>query len=116
MYVDVGSTAEGTFTNWVAESGVLDLFFLLGPKPAQVGHQKKFAGAARATCRGPDSNLPLGRFRSSTLSSQGPPLCHSTSHWVTTSAGGIIGMRPMFGRWTPTLTPMTSPTTLFGWT
>ena len=38
MYVDIGSTAEGMSTNWVAESGVLDLFFLLGPKPAQVGH------------------------------------------------------------------------------
>ncbi len=36
MYVDVGQTASGTATNWVAESGVLDLFFMLGPQPAQV--------------------------------------------------------------------------------
>ncbi len=36
MYVDVGKTEDGTFTNWVAESGVLDLFLLLGPTPAKV--------------------------------------------------------------------------------
>ena len=34
--MDVGHTDDGTITNWVAESGVLDLFFMLGPKPAQV--------------------------------------------------------------------------------
>ena len=35
MFVDVGQSDGGTITNWVAESGVLDLFFMLGPKPAQ---------------------------------------------------------------------------------
>ena len=36
MFVDVSKSDQGTATNWVAESGVLDLFFLLGPKPHQV--------------------------------------------------------------------------------
>ena len=36
MFVDVSKEADGTSTNWVAESGVLDLFLLLGPTPRQV--------------------------------------------------------------------------------
>lgn len=36
MFVDVSKEGEGTSTNWVAESGVLDLFLLLGPTPRQV--------------------------------------------------------------------------------
>ena len=36
MFVDISKSDQGTATNWVAESGVLDLFFLLGPKPHQV--------------------------------------------------------------------------------
>ena len=36
MFVDISKSDTGTATNWVAESGVLDLFFLLGPKPHQV--------------------------------------------------------------------------------
>lgn len=36
MFVDVSKDADGTSTNWVAESGVLDLFLLLGPTPQQV--------------------------------------------------------------------------------
>ncbi len=38
MFVDVGKTDKETATNWVAESGVLDLFLLLGPSPHQVIH------------------------------------------------------------------------------
>jgi hypothetical protein len=37
MFVDVGKTDTGAYTNWVAESGVLDLFLLLGPTPVKVG-------------------------------------------------------------------------------
>jgi hypothetical protein len=37
MFVDVGKTDAGIYTNWVAESGVLDLFMLLGPTPVKVG-------------------------------------------------------------------------------
>ena len=36
MFIDVGKTDRQTATNWVAESGVLDLFLLLGPSPHQV--------------------------------------------------------------------------------
>ena len=36
MFVDISKSDQGTATNWVAESGVLDLFFLLGPQPQQV--------------------------------------------------------------------------------
>ena len=36
MFVDVGKTEKETATNWVAESGVLDLFLLLGPSPHEV--------------------------------------------------------------------------------
>ena len=36
MFIDVGKTERETATNWVAESGVLDLFLLLGPSPHQV--------------------------------------------------------------------------------
>ena len=48
MYVDVGQAESGTVTNWVAESGVLDLFFMLGPKPAQVS-----SGVHRNMCERP---------------------------------------------------------------
>ncbi len=34
--MDVGKTDAATFTNWVAESGALDLFLLLGPTPTKV--------------------------------------------------------------------------------
>ena len=36
MYVDVSQEGGSTSTNWLAESGVLDLFLLLGPSPRQV--------------------------------------------------------------------------------
>ncbi|KAK9857969.1 hypothetical protein WJX84_003134 [Apatococcus fuscideae] len=39
MLVDVASDNSGTQTQWVAEAGVLDLFFLLGPDPATVLQQ-----------------------------------------------------------------------------
>ncbi|KAL3163000.1 hypothetical protein ABBQ32_009432 [Trebouxia sp. C0010 RCD-2024] len=39
MFVDVSREGDGTSTNWVAESGVLDLFLLLGPTPRQVSAQ-----------------------------------------------------------------------------
>ena len=36
MFVDVTKDGSSASTNWVAESGVLDLFFLLGPTPPKV--------------------------------------------------------------------------------
>jgi len=36
MLVDVEKTKEGTDTQWLAESGVVDLFILLGPSPKDV--------------------------------------------------------------------------------
>ncbi|DBA85180.1 TPA: hypothetical protein ACH3X2_005892 [Trebouxia sp. C0005] len=39
MFVDVSQEGDSTSTNWVAESGVLDLFLLLGPTPPQVSAQ-----------------------------------------------------------------------------
>ena len=41
MLVDVEKSTSGTDTQWLAESGVVDLFILLGPSPQQV--QKKIA-------------------------------------------------------------------------
>ena len=39
MYVDIARSGAGTQTQWIAESGVLDLFLLLGPTPAAVQSQ-----------------------------------------------------------------------------
>ncbi|KAL6767918.1 GLC2A [Auxenochlorella protothecoides x Auxenochlorella symbiontica] len=39
MYVDVVKSVAGTSTRWIAESGVLDLFLLLGPSPPEVARQ-----------------------------------------------------------------------------
>ena len=39
MYVDVEKRGQDTATQWIAESGVLDLFLLLGPTPADVAAQ-----------------------------------------------------------------------------
>lgn len=36
MYIDVEKSSRGTDTQWIAESGILDLFLLLGPTPAKV--------------------------------------------------------------------------------
>ena len=36
MLVDVAQPSGGASTRWIADSGVLDLFLLLGPKPADV--------------------------------------------------------------------------------
>ena len=36
MYVDVEKDSQGVATQWIAESGIVDLFLLLGPTPAQV--------------------------------------------------------------------------------
>lgn len=36
MFVDVTKGSSSASTNWVAESGVLDVFFLLGPTPPKV--------------------------------------------------------------------------------
>ena len=36
MLVDVSQPSGGMSTRWIADSGILDLFLLLGPKPADV--------------------------------------------------------------------------------
>lgn len=36
MLVDVEKSAKGTDTQWLAESGIVDLFILLGPSPKEV--------------------------------------------------------------------------------
>ena len=36
MLVDVEKSSRGTDTQWLAESGIVDLFILLGPSPQQV--------------------------------------------------------------------------------
>lgn len=45
MYVDVVRGDGGVSTRWIAESGVVDLFFLLGPRPADVTEQARTAWA-----------------------------------------------------------------------
>ena len=39
MYVDIWKTEEGTSTQWMSESGIIDLFFFLGPEPKDVTKQ-----------------------------------------------------------------------------
>lgn len=39
MYVDVAQDERGTHTQWFAETGVVDVFVLLGPSPADVSRQ-----------------------------------------------------------------------------
>lgn len=39
MYVDVSKPAGGVSTQWIAESGVLDLFLMVGPTPGAVAAQ-----------------------------------------------------------------------------
>lgn len=39
MFVDVSKPAGGVSTQWIAESGVVDLFLLVGPRPADVSAQ-----------------------------------------------------------------------------
>jgi alpha 1,3-glucosidase len=39
MYVDIWKNDEGTSTQWVSESGIIDLFFFLGPEPKDVASQ-----------------------------------------------------------------------------
>ncbi|KIY91535.1 glucosidase, alpha [Monoraphidium neglectum] len=39
MFVDVEASSSGTSTQWVAEGGVVDLFLLPGPAPADVTRQ-----------------------------------------------------------------------------
>ncbi|KAF6258577.1 glycosyl hydrolases family 31-domain-containing protein [Scenedesmus sp. NREL 46B-D3] len=39
MYVDVESAREGQAVQWITESGILDLFVMMGPSPAEVTQQ-----------------------------------------------------------------------------
>jgi alpha 1,3-glucosidase len=39
MFVDVEPTKAGSATQWIAEAGVVDLFVLPGPGPADVSAQ-----------------------------------------------------------------------------
>lgn len=122
MFVDVGKTDAATFTNWVAESGVLDLFLLLGPTPARVSEFFAFQnsilepkGNLRANERN-DALMLHFRCPSNTLRSQAQRLCPSTFPWGTTSVAGITGMRRTCARWMPISTNLTSPMMSFGWT
>ena len=56
MYVDVEHTSAGTSTQWTAESGLLDLFLLLGPSPRQV------SSAASAVQQSADLQYFRSRF------------------------------------------------------
>ena len=57
MLIDVAQPSAGASTRWIADSGVLDLFLLLGPKPADV-----MAQYARLT--GPTAMPQVRRYRS----------------------------------------------------
>lgn len=39
MFVDVAKAPDGTHTQWIAESGIVDLFVFLGPNPGDVLRQ-----------------------------------------------------------------------------
>jgi len=68
MLVDVAQPSGGASTRWIADSGILDLFLMLGPKPSDV-----MAQYARLT--GPTA-MPQVRGRTSSSS---PPLHSSAS-------------------------------------
>ena len=36
MFIDVAREGDGTVTQWIVESGIVDLFVFVGPKPADV--------------------------------------------------------------------------------
>lgn len=56
MYVDVVRGPGGVSTRWIAESGVVDLFFLLGPRPSDVTEQVCM-GARAAAGQGRDHEV-----------------------------------------------------------
>jgi mannosyl-oligosaccharide alpha-1,3-glucosidase len=39
MFVDVNKPATGATSQWIAESGIVDLFLLVGPRPSDVSAQ-----------------------------------------------------------------------------
>lgn len=61
MFVDVSREGDGTSTNWVAESGVLDLFLLLGPTPRQVSTDPGCSDTALTCIHNPACQNPLCR-------------------------------------------------------
>ncbi len=48
MFVDVDKPSSGAATQWVGESGVVDLFVFLGAAPADVARQYAVATGASA--------------------------------------------------------------------
>jgi len=47
MFVDVQADSKGTSTQWIAESGIVDLFIFSGPSPADV--QRQYAALTGTT-------------------------------------------------------------------
>lgn len=39
MFVDVNKPATGASSQWIAESGIVDVFLLVGPRPSDVSAQ-----------------------------------------------------------------------------
>ena len=39
MFVDVNKPTTGVTSQWIAESGIVDLFLLVGPRPSDVSAQ-----------------------------------------------------------------------------
>ena len=47
MFIDVAAGSDGTSTQWIAESGIVDLFIFSGPSPADV--QRQYASLTGTT-------------------------------------------------------------------
>ena len=60
MFVDVTKDSSSASTNWVAESGVLDLFFLLGPTPPKVRSESQSLQPPLLCCSAHKLQLTMG--------------------------------------------------------
>ena len=47
MFVDVAASGDSTYTQWIAESGIVDLVIFAGPTPADV--QRQYAALTGTT-------------------------------------------------------------------
>uniref|UniRef100_A0A672URV7 Glucosidase II alpha subunit n=1 Tax=Strigops habroptila TaxID=2489341 RepID=A0A672URV7_STRHB len=121
-WVDISSNTGGgetpqTDVRWMSESGVIDVFLLLGPAPAAVtGQYATLTGTPRA------KGAPAPAATEDPIPSlavppqQAPRRCLLSSLWGTTRAAGTTTTRRMWQRWRGALRNTLSPAMCSGWT
>lgn len=135
-YVQGSSETPQTDVRWISESGIIDVFIMLGPTPTDVFSQ--YASLTGQTHYRNPVHIPCLRCQFTSLFSKSlwrlvlqiVPLPSYHPHtllqvprpslpclrWPTTSAAGTTMTRRMWRLWTRALMSTTSPTTLSGWT